>query len=94
VVVDVRLARVLLVGLLVGLVRVGERGVVMLMVVGRRHVRPLLPMPEVVGHVRVLVLVHLGVVRVRLRQRAHLLPVAMVAHWQEYPESERVKQPR
>jgi hypothetical protein len=42
--------------------------------------------------VRVLVLVHLGVVRVRLRQRAHLLPVAMVAHRQEYPGWDRAKQ--
>jgi hypothetical protein len=44
---------------------------------------------EVVGHVRVLVLVHLGVVRVRLRQRAHLLPVAWSRSGRNTPVGDR-----
>jgi hypothetical protein len=60
--VDVCLALMLLVGILVRLVGVGQGGVIVFVVMAGGEVGPLLPMSQVVGHVGVLVLVHLGLV--------------------------------
>jgi hypothetical protein len=64
VIVDVGLAPVLLVGVLVGLMRVDDGGVVVFVVVAGAHVLPLLAMPQIVGHVGMVVLVYLDVVAV------------------------------
>jgi hypothetical protein len=66
VVVDVCLALVFLGGILVRLVGMGQGGVIVLVVMVGGKVGPLLPMSQVVGHVRMLVLVHLGLVAMLL----------------------------
>jgi hypothetical protein len=66
VVVDVGFPHVLLSFVYMGVVDMGERRVVVLVVVRRRQVRPLLALDHVVGDVEVLVLVHLGVMAVLL----------------------------
>lgn len=67
VVVDVRLPPMLLVGVLVGLVTVDHGGMVVLVVMAVAHVLPLLPMPQIMGDVGMLVLMHLGVMAVGVR---------------------------
>jgi hypothetical protein len=71
VVVDVALPEVLLVGIFVGLVVVGERWMVVLVGVSSHHVSNLFSRPVVVGNVGVLVLMHDGLVIV-VGQRPHL----------------------
>jgi hypothetical protein len=66
VVVDMCLTLMLLGGILVGLVGMGQGGVIVLVVMVGGEVGPLLPMSQVVGHVRVFVLVHLGLVAMLL----------------------------
>jgi hypothetical protein len=60
------LALVLLGGILVRLVGMGQRGVIVLVVMVGGQVGPLLPMSQVVGDMHVLVLVHLGLVAMLL----------------------------
>jgi hypothetical protein len=71
VVVDVGLAGVLLGLVLVRLVAVADGRVVVLVLVAGGQVRPGLPAAEVMGHVGVLVVVHLGVVAVLLAHGRH-----------------------
>jgi hypothetical protein len=66
VVVDMCLTLMLLCGILVGFVGMGQGGVIVLVVMVGGEVGPLLPMSQVVGHVRVFVLVHLGLVAMLL----------------------------
>ncbi len=70
VVVNVCLARMLLRRVFVGLMRVRQRRVVVLVPVGRRQVRPLFLRPEVMRYVSVLVRVNCLVVLVLLRHLA------------------------
>jgi hypothetical protein len=72
VVVDVRLAPVFGLLVLMGDVHVVDRGVVVLVFVGRREMCPVLALMHVVGHVEVFVTVHqLGVLMVTLRSLLH-----------------------
>jgi hypothetical protein len=72
VIVDMRLAPVLVLLVLMGDVHVVDLGVVVLVLVGRREVCPVLALMHVVGDMEVFVTVHqLGVLMVTLRSLLH-----------------------
>ena len=73
-VVDMGLPAVLLVGLLVWGVSVGEARVVVVVSVVRREMNPFLLRPEVMGHMHVLVIVDLLVMVVLFARHLYLLP--------------------
>jgi hypothetical protein len=52
---------------------VGDGGMVVLVVVAGAQVLRLLPMPQILGHMRTLMLVHLGVMAVDIRLQTQVL---------------------